>query len=137
MYYLVEKDSLMFLLPVLFQTLQKASEVSGGDSSDDDDIFAVLEIDAKEAETALAENWGFVFSEGMLSVIGGFVALLLPVYSSAIAYNAIMYTLGVVGFYITWGACSWLRKASGCPPSLWVPWNSFWPSACIKNPLNL
>ena len=59
------------------QSLQKAVEVDGGgDSKDDnDDLLAVLDIDAAEMEKTIAQNWGFIFNKGVFSLVGGTLAL--------------------------------------------------------------
>lgn len=82
------------------QTLQKAVEVDGGDSQDDDDdMLAVLYIDKAELEKTVAQNWGFIYNKGIFSLIGGTLALLVPTLASAIAYNVVSFMTAGLAFF--------------------------------------
>jgi len=70
--------------------LQKALEVDGGDSQEDeDDMLAVLDIVEAEVKLSVAQNWGFIYNKGIFALVGGFLALWLPVFATGVAYNAV------------------------------------------------
>ena len=72
----------------------------GGDSKDDnDDLLAVLDIDAAEMEKTIAQNWGFIFNKGVFSLVGGTLALLVPTYASEVAYNVVTYTTAILAYF--------------------------------------
>lgn len=83
------------------QSLQKAVEVDGGgDSKDeDDDLLAVLNIDAAEMEKTIAQNWGFIFNKSLFSLVGGTLALLVPTYASEVAYNVVIFTTAALAYF--------------------------------------
>lgn len=52
-----------------------------------------MAIDVEEAKTIIAKNWGWILSAGVVNVIGGCAALLLPLRASGVAVMGVAYTL--------------------------------------------
>jgi len=62
-------------------------------------VLAALEIDAVVATKELALNWGFVFQSGVSKVIGGTLALFLPMFATGVALNGIAISLAVISVF--------------------------------------
>ena len=59
--------------------------------------MAVLEVVVEDAKTAMAKNWGFILTSGVLRFIGGVLAMLVPVYATDVAYSMVAWSIGVLG----------------------------------------
>ncbi|CAB9512935.1 expressed unknown protein [Seminavis robusta] len=65
---------------------------------DDEDVaLALLELEVKAAENIIVMNWGWILNSGILNILGGSLALILPLSGSSVAYSIVAATLGVVG----------------------------------------
>lgn len=62
-------------------------------------ILSMVVIDAVAATKDLALNWGFVLNSGIVNVIGGLVALAIPVFATSVAYTTINLALACVAAF--------------------------------------
>lgn len=62
-------------------------------------ILSMIVIDAVAATKDLALNWGFVMNSGIVNVIGGLVALAIPVFATSVAYETVTLALACVAAF--------------------------------------
>lgn len=91
----------VFLDHRCLQFLQKAVEVDGGDSKDDDDDM--LAINVAEMEKTVAQNWGFLYNKAIFSIIGGTFALLVPTLASGVAYHVVTFMMAFAAYFNVFG----------------------------------
>jgi len=66
-----------------------------------DEIEAIIEVDeiVRDYRRGIAKSWGWILANGVLNVVGGLLALLLPILATEVALNAIGFSLSLLGIF--------------------------------------
>ena len=85
--------------------IQEAAKIAKSENDADDtadtttSLLSFMVFDAILATKELALNWGFVLQSGITKLIGGFLALILPIYATEVALNGIAISLAVISTF--------------------------------------